>query len=54
MNQFKAQQAEAKAADLKARCQTLLKAGRRVEAVKLYRNETRTTLVAAMQALGLK
>lgn len=54
MNPFKAQQVEKKAADLKARCQALLATGNRVAAIKLYRTETRTSLPAAMQALGLK
>lgn len=42
------------AADLKARCQALLDIGDRVAAVKLYRTETRSSLPAAMQVLGLK
>lgn len=54
MNPYKAEQAEKKAAALKARCQVLLDRGDRVAAVKLYRAEARCTLAAAMQALGLK
>lgn len=54
MNTFKAQQQEKKASNLKNRCQALIDNGDRVAAVKLYRSETRTSLPAAMQALGLK
>jgi len=54
VNTLKAQQQETKVSDLKARCQALLDKGERVAAVKLYRSETRASLPAAMQALGLK
>lgn len=54
MNEYKAQQQDKRNEDLKARCKALLDSGDRVAAVKLYRAETRTSLQAAMQALGLK
>lgn len=40
--------------DLLDRCKAILARGGRVEAVRLYRSETRSSLPAAMQALGLK
>lgn len=40
--------------DLLDRCKAILSRGDRVEAVKLYRSETRCSLQAAMHDLGLK
>lgn len=54
MNPFKEQQRKQKALDLMSRCKALLDAGKRVDAVKLYRSETRVGLAAAMKALGVK
>ena len=53
MNPYKIEQQQRKADALVARCQDLLRSGRRVEAVRLYRAETRVSLKAAMVALGL-
>lgn len=52
MNPFKEQQREKREADLLARCKALLDAGKRVDAVRLYRAETGASLSLAMKALG--
>ncbi len=51
MNPYREEQKQRKRDDLLARCKALLSQGRRVDAVKLYRNEVGCTLVQAMNAL---
>lgn len=53
-NPYKKQQKQSKADDLKAQCQALVSAGKRVEAVKLYRQITGADLRRAMAELQLK
>ncbi len=50
-NPFKQEQREAKATALLDKCAALLKAGKRVDAAKLYRSETRATLKEALKVL---
>ncbi|TCT19937.1 hypothetical protein [Thermomonas haemolytica] len=54
MNTHKIEQQKAKQEELKSRCMSLIKAGKRVEAIRLYRHETGADLREAMRELGLK
>lgn len=54
MNTYKNEQQRDKHDDLKSRCMALVNAGKRVEAIRLYRDETGADLRQAMRDLGLK
>lgn len=52
-NPYKQAQKDKKSDELMKRCKTLLSQGQRVEAVKLYRAESRVGLDEARRALGI-
>lgn len=54
MDTHKIEQQKAKQEDLKSRCMSLVNAGKRVEAIRLYRDETGADLRQAMRELGLR
>jgi hypothetical protein len=53
-NHWKEQQQEAKVSDLMKACRALIDAGKRVDAIKMYRQRTGVDLRRAMSDLALK
>ena len=54
MNPYKDEQKKAEQENLKSKCMSLVNAGKRVEAIRLYRDETGADLRQAMRELGLR